>query len=432
MAEFNATPNSIEEQPIDANAESLTPTETDNTTGSQSSGILGKRKPRKRSKAWDHFERTADGKRAVCLYCKVDFACDTQTCGTSTLNKHMKRCSKFPGRKEELKQKCLAFAPISNEAPGNLLAVNFNKERCRRACAEYIIVAELPFKHIENPGFKKFCFEIQPKLALVSRTTIARDVFQLYLDEKKKLKTNLEKYRVSLTTDTWWSIQNIDYMCVTAHFIDANWTLHKRIIGFFMVPNHRGDTVGRELETCLREWGITKVMAITVDNASSNTTAMTYLRRKLQETHGLVLLDGKQLHLRCCAHIINLIVTDGLKEIGPSIDSIRNAVRYVRSSTARAKKFKECVDEERIESKALLALDVCTRWNSMYLMLDTALKFRKAFDRMIGDGNYDIYFQETEQGKVRDGPPTDFDWENAKEYVACLRKFYKTTLKFSG
>ena len=103
MAEFNATPNSIEEQPIDANAESLTPTETDNTTGSQSSGILGKRKPRKRSEAWDHFERTTDGKRAVCLHCKVDFACDTQTCSKSTLNKHMKRCNKFPGRKEELK-----------------------------------------------------------------------------------------------------------------------------------------------------------------------------------------------------------------------------------------------------------------------------------------------------------------------------------------
>ena len=49
MAEFNATSNSIEEQPIDANAEILTPTETDNTTCSQSSGIFGKRKPRKRS-----------------------------------------------------------------------------------------------------------------------------------------------------------------------------------------------------------------------------------------------------------------------------------------------------------------------------------------------------------------------------------------------
>ena len=49
MAEFNATYNSIEVKPINANAEDLTLTETDNTTGSQSSGILRKRKPRKRS-----------------------------------------------------------------------------------------------------------------------------------------------------------------------------------------------------------------------------------------------------------------------------------------------------------------------------------------------------------------------------------------------
>ena len=39
-----------------------------------------------------------------------------------------------------------------------------------------------------------------------------------------------------------------------------------------------------------------------------------------------------------------------------------------------------------------------------HILLDTALKFQMAFDRMIGDRNYDNYFQETEQGKVRDGP----------------------------
>ncbi|RYE17496.1 MAG: DUF4413 domain-containing protein, partial [Sphingobacteriaceae bacterium] len=246
------------------------------------------------------------------------------------------------------------------------------------------------------------------------------------------MKTILQKYRVSLTTDTWRSIQNLNYMCVTAHFIDDNWKLHKRIINFFLVPNHKGDTIGRELETCIREWGITKVVSVTVDNASSNDTALTYLQRRLQDIPGCVLLDGKSLHIRCCAHIVNLIVTEGLKEIDDSIEMIRNAVKFVRSSTTRAKKFDECVVEEKIDSKAGLCLDVPTRWNSTYLMLETALKYQKAFDMMVVDGNYENYFRENEDGKQRKRPPTNIDWEKAKEYVTFLKTFYEVTLKFSG
>ena len=45
------------------------------------------------------------------------------------------------------------------------------------------------------------------------------------------------------------------------------------------------------------------------------------------------------------------------------------------------KKFKECVDIENIESKSLLCLDICTKWNSIYLMLDSAQKIERAFER---------------------------------------------------
>jgi hypothetical protein len=31
--------------------------------------------------------------------------------------------------------------------------------------------------------------------------------------------------------------------------------------------------------------------------------------------------------MRCCAHILNLIVTDGLKEVSDSIVKVRNAVK---------------------------------------------------------------------------------------------------------
>ena len=95
---------------------------------------------------------------------------------------------------------------------------------------------------------------------------------------------------------------------------------------------------------------------------------------------GTCIQEGKFLHLRCIAHILNLIVSDGLKEMNESVARVRGAVRYVRQSPARLAKFKECALVEKIQSKSSLCLDVSTRWNSTYLMLDAAQKFEKAFE----------------------------------------------------
>jgi hypothetical protein len=50
------------------------------------------------------------------------------------------------------------------------------------------------------------------------------------------------------------------------------------------------------------------------------------------------------MYIRCCAHILNLIVTDGLKEVSNSIVKVRNAVKYVKSSPSRFDKFKACME----------------------------------------------------------------------------------------
>ena len=91
------------------------------------------------------------------------------------------------------------------------------------------------------------------------------------------------------------------------------------------------------------------------------------------------IVQGKYLHMRCIAHIINLIVSEGLKEHKISITHFRGVMKYVRQSPSRLQKFKECVQIENIQSKSLLCLDVSTRWNSTYLMLDAAQKFERAF-----------------------------------------------------
>ena len=60
-------------------------------------------------------------------------------------------------------------------------------------------------------------------------------------------------------------------------------------------------------------------------------------------------------------------------------------------------------------------------------MLESALKFQKAFERMKSDDwHYVSYFKED------GGPLNNDDWENDNVFVLFLYSFYDITLKFSG
>ncbi|KAE8671427.1 hypothetical protein F3Y22_tig00111954pilonHSYRG00181 [Hibiscus syriacus] len=106
---------------------------------------------------------------------------------------------------------------------------------------------------------------------------------------------------------------------------------------------------------------------------------------------------------------------------------VRTLVRYVRSSPARLQKFKTCIEEEKEDSKSLITLDVETRWNSTFLMLESAIKFKKAFAS--------LYMKDSscfkELRKVGGGPIED-DWKRVSSFLPFLSIFYDATLRLSG
>lgn len=50
-------------------------------------------------------------------------------------------------------------------------------------------------------------------------------------------------------------------MVLTAQFIDDNLTFQKRILNFCLIPNHKGETIGKKIEKCLLDWTIDNVLA---------------------------------------------------------------------------------------------------------------------------------------------------------------------------
>ena len=85
--------------------------------------------------------------------------------------------------------------------------------------------------------------------------------------------------------------------------------------------------------------------------------------------------------MRYSAHILNLIVKDGLEVLKDAIENIHDSVAYWTATPKRVEKFEEIAQFVKVEATTKLILDCKTRWNSTFTMLSHALPYKSAFIR---------------------------------------------------
>ncbi|CAN0881691.1 Putative AC transposase [Linum grandiflorum] len=345
------------------------------------------------------------------------------------MNRHTINCQK---RKEVLDgQMRLNFQP-----GGGLETITWKYDpiKLRLKIAQMIVLDELPFSFVEKEGFNGVMKEASPLFKMPSRKTIRADCLRLFLDGKESLKMFFKSKcvgRVSITTDCWTSVQNFNYICITAHFVGVDWKLYKKIINFRRIFSHKGADIAKIVATCLEEWQLTKISAITVDNASANDAAIETLKKTMIDW-GTSMMHGKYLHMRCVAHITNLVVSQGLSEVGMSVRQVREAVRYVRNSPERNEWFNQCIAYKGIQLKKCVSLDVPTRWNATFLMLESAEPFEAAFKQLEDDRAYVSELRaKLFEGEII-GPPQEQDWVNVRKLLPFLGAFHNFTLVASG
>ena len=153
---------------------------------------------------------------------------------------------------------------------------------------------EYPFTVAEHKYFVKFIKSLRPSFPFKSRITVRKEIMQLYKEEKNMLYAQFKKLycRVSFTMDIWTSIQNKSYLCVTAHWIDDNWNMQKRIINFMHVEgNHSGIKLSDAFFANVLNWNLDKKMfALSLDNAAANKVAVEIVTQNCKE---LLVCDGK-------------------------------------------------------------------------------------------------------------------------------------------
>ncbi|CAN1145102.1 Putative AC transposase [Linum perenne] len=283
-----------------------------------------------------------------------------------------------------------------------------------------IILDELPFIFVEKVEFVRFMKRCCPMFDIPGRKTIRTDCVKIFLERKDSLKSFFNSKgsgTISITTDCWTSLRNHSFICLTAHFIGRNWQLHKKIINFKKITSHKGEDVADSIITCLDEWGIKRVLCCTLDNASANDVAIRHLRERLQLRVGNT-LDGRFLHMRCVAHIINLVVQTGIEVIGISVRRVREACKWITASA----------ESMLIKYTKELTLDMPTRWNATYIMLEHAEPYEEAF--RCYEGMMPAFVADlnklTHDGIVV-GPPTSEDWTKVRWMMEYLKKFYDLT-----
>jgi len=350
----------------------------------------------------------ADGKeKCKCKGCGKELSCRSRD-GTTHLNRHTKSCMFLKGK----------FGDVGDmhiDVEGKLKRKKFDQKANREIIAEMIITHGAPFNIVEWKVFRKYQKFMNEECKWISRNTIKADVMEIYKVEKEKLKSQLAQIpgRVCLTSDCWTSCTNNGYISLTAHFVDVNWKLNSKILAFsHLKPPHSGSQLALKVMELLREWGIDrKVFSLTLDNASANDNMQNYLKEHLGLSNSL-LLKGEFFHIRCCAHILNLIVQDGLKLASDALQKIRQSVNYVRASESRTIQFLNCINNvEGIDTSIGLRTDTPTRWNSTFIMLESALNYQRAFYSLsLCDPNYKFC-------------PSSVEWDRAEVMCDFLRPF---------
>ncbi|TYI63167.1 hypothetical protein E1A91_D09G000900v1 [Gossypium mustelinum] len=366
------------------------------------------------SKVWDEMTKleceNKNELKAQCNHCKTIFSAKSSS-GTSHLRRHLNSCLKKVNK--DITQYTIATKPSPEGVP-SIKNYKFDADECRRAISTFIMCGKHSFRTVEEPSFRYMMRIASPNFKNISRHTAARDVLMYYAKERDRVKEELAKAPglICLTSDNWNSEHtNDEYICITAHWVDKDWKLQKRMIRFrALFPPYDGLNIADELVLCLSQWGIDKkIFSITLDNASYNGVMVSCLKNRFRANRA-ILCDGAFFQVRCCAHILNLIVKAGLELADDVVGKIRNGIRYIKKSGIRRKRFYDVADK-----------NVCVRWNSTYLMIKSSLYYKDVLDYWgQRDKDYQMFALSNEE------------WRNVVILCKFLKVFYDVTCIFSG
>lgn len=177
---------------------------------------------------------------------------------------------------------------------------------------------------------------------------------------------------LACTTDAWTSVANVAYMCLTLHFITADWQLVSMSLDCSPFPgSHDGPSVAAKLNELLEAYGISlnNVVAAVTDTAPNMCRAARFMQ---YDWHG------------CMAHMLELVT--GLCFKGPGVAETmklaRALVGSIKGSSQAAAELARVLAFMNLPVLATIQ-DVETRWWSTHSMAQRLVCLKRALIYML-------------------------------------------------
>ena len=181
------------------------------------------------------------------------------------------------------------------------------------------------------------------------KTKTAGLITKYYLQGREKLNSMIAKGgKVSLALDCWQSQNNHSFVGILGYWIDDQWRLQEHLLSMeSVVGRHTGEALGKIVHKVICEYKLQqRLLAVTTDNASNNTSTLTQLSSSLR-TNDDIRWDPKQNHIPCIAHTVQLVVKSMMEALRiegqggagaagkpmSSTTQIRRSIIFIQSQT---------------------------------------------------------------------------------------------------
>ncbi|XP_026471184.1 zinc finger BED domain-containing protein 1-like [Ctenocephalides felis] len=318
---------------------------------------------------WKYFEKKSKNEAKCTLCLEV-----LKTCGNTTnLSKHLKSrhpnvlqiassssststsvtafCrNEIPAKRQKRSEETLNPIMRAFEARASIQPGGDRHNMITNAVLYYICVDHKPINAVKRRDFINLLKTIESSYHLPSDTHFKNLLSTKYNSMKYLLKSELQlKDFYSLTCDIWADALNmVSYLGITIHYLSGEKLKSANLETISLPERHTGDYIKEKLTSVIGDWelNVSKITAIVTDNGSNMVCGI---------RNFFIAYNSSDKHQSCFAHAINLIVDKAISDV-MATDKLREA--QIESAGEPLK----------------LILDVKTRWNSCYYMLERFVK----------------------------------------------------------
>lgn len=271
----------------------------------------------------------------------------------------------------------------------------------------------LPLSYFDDEETQDYFKLLNESVIMPRRNAMSKILFDEFSKMRENLKSILAKNdsKFSFNVDGWSAPNLTSFYGISVHFIDKIWKMPS--ITLELIPSkglHSGKDIAKTFYGCLEYFDLKeKINGITLDNVASNTTFILELK-VLFDKDGIE-FDVENQHFKCFLHIFNLGVQDILHLVNKNsrfldqdencesddeesddendnlfyvmIVKVRSIFKKLRGIETLRNTLKSFCDATNIKFIKPV-LDVRTRWNSTFEMLNVFFKLLPAL-RLLWD-----------------------------------------------